>query len=88
MTGRRYVSEYTSDGTFRVLARREFIDRCALCGWDLAPNDVCHVVARKNGGPNTVDNVVMLCPNHHRLFDRGAIPVEEVLAARANCLPG
>jgi predicted restriction endonuclease len=86
MTGRRYVDTYTSRATFRVMIRREFLDRCAICGWDEAPNDVAHIVARKHGGSDALDNVVMLCPNHHRLFDTGRIPVEDVLAARQNCL--
>jgi predicted restriction endonuclease len=28
----------------------------------------------------------MLCPNHHRMFDSGLIPVEEIRAARMNVL--
>jgi predicted restriction endonuclease len=87
MTGRRYVATYSSKYTFRVMIRREFIDRCAICGWDEASTDVAHIVARKDGGTDSIDNVVMLCPNHHRLFDTGHISVDEVRAARVNCLP-
>ena len=87
MTGRRpSQGNYTSHHTFRTMIRREFHDRCAICGWDEAPCDVCHIVARKNGGSDTLDNVVMLCPNHHRLFDRGTIAPGEVHAARSTIL--
>lgn len=85
LTG-RILDVYGRAATFRKAIRTKFLDRCALCGWDIAPNDVCHIVARKNGGKNVAENVVMLCPNHHRLFDRGLIPVERVLAARPKCL--
>lgn len=89
MTGRRPSGGiYTSTATFRVIIRQQFLDRCAICGWDEAPCDVCHIVARKAGGGNTFENVVMLCPNHHRLFDSGRIPMDAVLTARPNCLPG
>jgi hypothetical protein len=87
MTGRRYVTTYSSKHTFRVMARQEFIDRCAICGWDEASNDVAHIVARKDGGTDTIDNIVMLCPNHHRLYDTGRISQDAVLAARQNCVP-
>ena len=86
MTGRRYVEEYTSHNTFRVMVRRYFIPGCALCGWDEANCDVCHIIARKHGGSDDVSNVILLCPNHHRVFDRGLIPVEKVRAARAASL--
>ena len=88
MTGRRPSGGvYTSNATFRKLIRPAFLDRCAICGWDEAPCDVAHIVARKAGGnPADPENVVMLCPNHHRMFDTGRISAEVVLAARPNCL--
>jgi 5-methylcytosine-specific restriction endonuclease McrA len=73
--------------TYRKGIRGKFLDRCALCGWNEGPNDVAHIVARKDGGANTFENVIMLCPNHHRLFDSGQIAVEAIRAARPNCLP-
>jgi 5-methylcytosine-specific restriction endonuclease McrA len=87
LTGRILYGK-NSPSTFRKAIRVKFLDRCAICGWDEAPCDVCHIVARKHGGENAYDNVLMLCPNHHRLFDCGRIPVDAVLAARPNCLPG
>jgi hypothetical protein len=87
MTGRRPSNGiYTSPSTFRLMIRQEFYDRCSLCGWDETPCDVAHIDSRKNGGADTLDNVTMLCPNHHRKFDMGLIPVEEILAARDNVL--
>lgn len=87
MTGRRPSNGvYASSSTFRVMIRREFTDRCAICSWAEAPCDVAHIVARKSGGTDDLENVVMLCPNHHRLFDLGLIPEDMVRAARVNCL--
>jgi predicted restriction endonuclease len=73
---------YGRAATFRKAIRTKFLDRCAICGWDEAPNDVAHIVAKKDGGDDSLENVVMLCPNHHRLFDRGEIPVADIIAAR------
>lgn len=63
-----------------------FHDACAICGWAEETCDVCHIVPIKEGGEDTVDNVVILCPNHHRLFDRGRISIVEVLQAREQSL--
>jgi predicted restriction endonuclease len=86
MTGRRRVSTYSSPSAFRKMIRSRFIDRCAICGWVEAPCDVAHIVARKNGGTDDLENIVMLCPNHHRLFDLGKVGMAEVRAARSRIL--
>jgi predicted restriction endonuclease len=87
MTGRRPShGVYTSPSTFRAMIRREFHDRCAICGWDETPCDVAHIEARKNGGYDSIENVTMLCPNHHRKFDLGLIPVALIRSARENVL--
>jgi|SRR5580765_2018672 endogenous inhibitor of DNA gyrase (YacG/DUF329 family) len=87
MTGRRPSnSVYTSHHTFRAIIRREFRDQCSLCGWAEAPCDVAHIISRKDGGDDSIENVTMLCPNHHRMYDCGLIPAEEIRASRENVL--
>lgn len=44
--------------------------KCAVCGEDRAV-DLCHIAPAKNGHPLVVENTIVLCPNHHRLFDNG-----------------
>lgn len=85
ITGRIQAS-FGDRSTFTKSMRRFFYDRCAICGWDQAPCDVCHIEARKDGGEDALDNVVMLCPNHHRLFDLGRIPVDQIREARQTIL--
>ncbi len=64
-----------STGTaFRQAARNYLPESCAVCGWDETRCDVAHIVP----GIDTLENVVMLCPNHHRMFDRGLIPADEM----------
>jgi predicted restriction endonuclease len=46
---------------------------CVICGWSEASIDVCHIIPKNCGGTDTFDNVVVLCPNHHRMFDNGLI---------------
>jgi len=52
------------------------INSCELCGYDRIL-DVAHIVPRKDGGKWTLDNVLILCPNCHRLFDKNLLNDEE-----------
>jgi len=61
------------------LALRRDGARCRICGFDTMV-EVHHIIARRHGGPDTLDNLITLCPNHHTMADRGLIPVEELRA--------
>ena len=52
------------------------IDECELCGFNRII-EVAHVIEAKNGGKYTTDNCLILCPNHHSLFDRNLLNEEE-----------
>lgn len=53
-----------------------------ICGWTKTINDVAHIIPQRDGGPTTLDNVAILCPNHHRMFDTGKIPQDVLLEAK------
>lgn len=40
--------------------------------------DVHHIVPRAESGSNKHSNLIVLCDNHHKLADRGAIPRERL----------
>jgi 5-methylcytosine-specific restriction endonuclease McrA len=40
---------------------------CEKCGWDKATCDRHHVVPLSAGGDDSPDNIIVLCPNCHRL---------------------
>jgi predicted restriction endonuclease len=61
-------------------------DACQVCGVRLeipggAVSEGAHIRAlgRPHSGPDTVENVLCLCPNHHTLFDEGGIYVSDDL---------
>jgi len=68
--------EYGDGFRYRVSAPRARhllgIDYCELCGYDRAV-DVAHIVERRNGGDTKLDNLIILCPNCHHLFDHNAL---------------
>lgn len=53
--------------------RTMYRGRCQLCGWESRSEhavDVCeahHLQWLSRGGDDVLDNMVLLCPNHHRL---------------------
>jgi 5-methylcytosine-specific restriction endonuclease McrA len=63
----------------KSLALRRDKARCRICGFDTMV-EVHHIIARRHSGPDTLDNLITLCPNHHTMADRGLIPVEELRA--------
>jgi hypothetical protein len=49
---------------------------CACCGLNPGPSappgialELAHVVRRSQGGPDTADNILGLCPDHHHAYD-------------------
>lgn len=47
--------------------------QCEWCEKRVDSPDVHHITPRSEGGPNTPENLIVLCPNCHRKADRGAI---------------
>lgn len=49
---------------------------CEICGENRVI-DICHIVPRRVNGTGKIDNVLFLCPTHHRLFDACMLSKEE-----------
>lgn len=62
----------------KIVLRRDNL-RCVVCGFDIIV-EVHHVIARRHGGPNTVTNMVTLCPNHHAMADRNLLTQKTLYA--------
>ena len=56
--------------------KRELPDCCEICGFNRAI-EYCHIIEVSKGGFTNIDNIVVLCPNHHRLFDRNELTKQE-----------
>ena len=41
--------------------------KCSICGWNEASCDLHHIVPRKDGGEDNFDNLIVVCPNCHRI---------------------
>lgn len=58
---------YANNKAWGTAVIRERGNKCEKCGWDKARCDVHHRVAKADGGLNTIENGIVLCPNCHRL---------------------
>ena len=65
--------------TARQTAFRYFPHKCMVCGFDIAV-DVHHITPRRHNGGNNPENLIILCPNHHAMANRGLIPPDELTA--------
>jgi len=77
------VSRRRRDPGFRDTILRIYEHRCAVCGYDAMLDstdlglEAAHIHWHSHGGPDTEDNGLALCANHHKAFDRGAIALDD-----------
>ena len=77
------VQRVRRDPYFAIVVLKAYGYRCSFCGFSAhlgeAPVgiDAAHVQMVKHGGPDSVSNGLALCVLHHRLFDRGALGLDQ-----------
>lgn len=66
------------DPSFRYAVLDAYNGRCAMCGFDVRMGEksigleAAHIHWDSHNGPNIIQNGLLLCAIHHKLFDRGA----------------
>ncbi len=71
------VARYVRNRNF-TRAIREIYERCAICGFQYNEVlDAAHIIPVAEGGNDTYGNGLGLCPNCHRMYDKGLILVDE-----------
>jgi 5-methylcytosine-specific restriction endonuclease McrA len=58
-----------SSRTFSKILERAKVG-CSLCGWNESSCDTHHIIERKHGGTNAMDNLIAVCPNCHRIIHK------------------
>lgn len=71
----RDYSRRESYGTIRKDILKNRGNKCEICGWTEASCDVHHKTPRVNGGSHKHDNLIILCPNHHRMVEEGQLKI-------------
>lgn len=64
-----------------------YLDTCQICGTQVATragyySEGAHIrpLGRPHHGPDTMSNILCLCPNHHAAFDKGGLYLDDDLA--------
>lgn len=71
--GKQYKRDNKSMVELKIL--RDF--KCQICGFTIIKKDnshyieAAHITEKRYKGPETPDNILILCPNHHKEFDLG-----------------
>lgn len=56
-------------------------NKCQICGKSILKKDkslyieAAHITPKHRGGKETLDNIILLCPNHHKEFDLGDMAI-------------
>lgn len=87
------LSVYNHKGKIAPLLIERYGHKCAICGWQAFKesfavidgtaykangNEIHHIVPVRAGGLSEWDNLILLCPNHHKLANMGLISAEEL----------
>ena len=73
------VSRIARDSSIITHLKEQYNDTCQMCGLKLRLNaeisysEGAHVRPLSEGGPDSVGNILILCPNHHKLLDHGEV---------------
>ena len=73
--------DYEYSGKVVAISRKKELvgDKCQFCEWDDAPCDGHHLKSIKDGGKHKIDNIIILCPNCHRLLHYEKLKKEEII---------
>jgi len=50
---------------------------CAVCKFNSVV-EICHIKPRYLGGEDSKENLIVLCPNHHAMFDKGLLKIKDI----------
>lgn len=94
------LSEYNQKGYMSGEIINLYGGKCAICGWKMCEeiiktdtgyqyargNEIHHITPVREGGTSGFDNLILLCPNHHKQADAGILD-RETLRTYLKALP-
>ncbi len=57
--------------------------KCAVCGFDDVV-EIHHILPRRVGGTDALENLILLCPNHHAMIDKGMLFIKDINIPKSN----
>lgn len=76
----RYTKTYRRNPVLSSMPKQKYKDACQICGMNMRIDqgyfcDAHHLKPLKNGGLDISENIVVVCPNRHRVLDRSQTEV-------------
>ena len=71
-----HMNRVKAHGRFAHVYER-YGGKCYVCGFDEVV-EVHHIIPKAVGGNDVIENLILLCPNHHALADRGALEIKDI----------
>jgi predicted restriction endonuclease len=62
---------------WKKLIEYGFEYKCLICGYTRFI-EICHIIPKQLGGDDDSNNLIPLCPNHHKLLDYALLNREEL----------
>lgn len=59
------ILDYSKRTVANILKRAHI--GCSICGWNESSCDIHHIIPRSNGGGDEMSNLIIVCPNCHRI---------------------
>ncbi len=56
---------------------RTYEAKCQVCGMEDIV-EVHHIIPKRNGGSDSAENLLILCPNHHTMLHYGMIKINQI----------
>lgn len=87
---REAVLRKKRDPRFRNIVLTAYYEQCCVCKYDIKMNgaavalEAAHIKMHSAGGPDVIENGLALCVIHHKLFDLGAITLDQNLQVRVS----
>ena len=83
---RNYRDSAKSENSIKVFYKKLSHLSCQICGWNEASRDLHHIIPVAQGGKNEENNLITLCPNHHRMVHSKLITETELLAYKNSAI--
>lgn len=76
----RKKQKFTGIGIRSIYSQTKDVP-CCICGWKETTRDIHHIIPVSKGGTNDLSNLVVLCPNHHRMVHDNLISENSLINA-------